>query len=222
MPVAEITERQVIRIMPGKNILMLAADSVEDYDVTVPFRMLPMVGHNVAAVCPDIRPGENVRTAVRDLEGTRTHSKEPGHHIRINADFTSVRVKDHAAPVVPGNRSPEYLRLDERVPEVVRHFANTAKPSASIRHGPQLLAAVVVLTGKQCSAYPSVRPAVERAGARRVAASGTFTNARVDGNPVSVPAWPAHPEWIRNFLEVPGTASRCSGIGCFEAEGQNE
>jgi len=27
----------------------------------------------------------------------------------------------------------------------------------------------------------------------------------IDGNLVTAPAWPAHPEWIRKFLEVLGT-----------------
>ena len=33
----------------------------------------------------------------------------------------------------------------------------------------------------------------------------TFSNAYVDGNLVTVSAWPAHPEWMRKFLEVLGT-----------------
>jgi protease I len=29
--------------------------------------------------------------------------------------------------------------------------------------------------------------------------------AHVDGNLVTAPAWPAHPEWLARFLEVLGT-----------------
>ena len=107
--------------------------------------------------------------------------------------------------MIPGGRSPEYLRLDERVLAVVRHFAEKAKPIASVCHGQQILAAAGVVEGKSCTAYPAVKPELVRAGARWTDASATFSNAVVDGNLVTAPAWPAHPEWIRKFLDVLGT-----------------
>jgi protease I len=55
------------------------------------------------------------------------------------------------ALVVPGGRAPGYLRLDERVLEIVRHFASADKPIAALCHGPQILAAAGVLEGKSCS-----------------------------------------------------------------------
>ena len=32
----------------------------------------------------------------------------------------------------------------------------------------------------------------------------TFDDAHVDGNLVTAPAWPAHPAWLRNLLELLG------------------
>jgi protease I len=46
---------------------------------------------------------------------------------------------------------------------------------------------------------------VELAGGEFVPASATFENAHTDGNLVTAPAWPAHPEWMRQFLAVLGT-----------------
>jgi protease I len=69
----------------------------------------------------------------------------------------------------------------------------------------QILSAAGVLDGKCCTAYPAVKPAVTRAGGRWIDANATFTNAVVDGSLVTAPAWPAHPEWIRKFLNVLGT-----------------
>jgi protease I len=37
--------------MPHAKILMIVGDFVEDYEVTVPFQALQMVGHIVHAVC---------------------------------------------------------------------------------------------------------------------------------------------------------------------------
>ncbi|MCX6151831.1 MAG: DJ-1/PfpI family protein [Ignavibacteriales bacterium] len=189
--------------MGAKKILMLVGDFVEDYEVMVPFQMLLMVGHKVDAVCPDKKAGDKVRTAIHDFEGDQTYSEKPGHNFVLNATFESVKAEDYDALVIPGGRAPEYLRLNTKVLDIVKHFANAKKPIAAICHGPQILAAAGVLSGKSCSAYPAVGPEVTEAG-------GKFQNipvdkAFVDGNLVTAPAWPAHPDWIAKFLEVLGT-----------------
>ena len=104
---------------------------------------------------------------------------------------------------MPGGRSPEYLRLDEKVCDVVRHFADAGKPIAAICHGAQLLAAAGVLEGKECSAYPACAPEVTAAGGTYV--EKDMFEAHVDENLVTAPAWPAHPAWLAAFLEVLGT-----------------
>jgi protease I len=189
--------------MSAKKILMLVGDFVEDYEVMVPFQALQMVGHTVHAVCPDKKAGDRVRTAVHDFEGDQTYSEKPGHNFALNADFAEVKAEDYDALVIPGGRAPEYIRLNESVLKMVRHFSEADKPIAAICHGPQVLAAAGVLEGKTCSAYPAVGPDVTRAG-------GTYadipvTEAHVDGKLVSAPAWPAHPDWIAKFLQVLGT-----------------
>jgi protease I len=189
--------------MAAKKILMLVGDFVEDYEVMVPFQALQMVGHTVHAVCPDKSAGQFVRTAVHDFEGDQTYSEKPGHRFTLNATFSEVRPEDYDALVIPGGRAPEYLRLNERVIGVVRHFAAAKKPIAAICHGAQLLAAAGVLEGRACSAYPAVGPEVRSAGGRFVDIK--VDQAYADGNLVTAPAWPAHPQWLARFLDVLGT-----------------
>jgi protease I len=191
--------------MAPKKILMLVGDYVEDYEVMVPFQMLLMVGHTVHAVCPGKKAGEQVRTAVHDFEGDQTYSEKRGHNFTLNATFDEIRPEEYDALVIPGGRAPEYIRLNERVLEIVRHFAQAGKPIASICHGQQVLVAAGVVEGKVCTAYPAVKPDLVRAGARWAEVNETFSNAYVDGNLVTAPAWPAHPEWMRKFLELLGT-----------------
>ena len=114
--------------MAAKKILMLVGDFVEDYEVMVPFQALLMVGHTVHAVCPGKKAGETVRTAVHDFEGDQTYSEKPGHNFALNATFADVKADAYDALVLPGGRAPEYLRLDEGVIGVVRHFAQARKP----------------------------------------------------------------------------------------------
>lgn len=189
--------------MAAKKILMLVGDYVEDYEVMVPFQALLMAGHTVHAVCPDKKAGDTVRTAVHDFEGDQTYSEKPGHNFALNAAFDEVQADDYDALVIPGGRAPEYIRLNEQVLDIVRHFPAENKPIAAICHGAQVLAAAGVLEGKSCSAYPAVGPDVNRAGGEYV--DIPVDQAHVDGNLVTAPAWPAHPEWLAKFLDVLGT-----------------
>ena len=189
--------------MAKKKILMLVGDYVEDYEVMVPFQALLMVGHEVHTVCPDKKAGETVRTAIHDFEGDQTYSEKPGHNFALNADFDAVNESEYDALVIPGGRAPEYLRLNERVIAIAKHFADAKKPIASICHGLQVLAAAGALEGRSCTAYPAVGPEVTRSG-------GTFVDiaadaVHVDGNLVTSPAWPGHPAWLASFLKVLGT-----------------
>jgi protease I len=189
--------------MPAKKLLMLVGDYVEDYEVMVPFQALLMVGHSVDAVCPGKHSGESVRTAIHDFEGDQTYSEKRGHNFGLNASFDDVRPQDYDALVIPGGRAPEYLRLNPRVLEIVRHFASSGKPIAAICHAAQVLAAAGVLRGKSCSCYPAVSPDVTAAGGTYQALA--MDQAHTCGNLVTAPAWPAHPAWLAQFLEVLGT-----------------
>jgi len=191
--------------MAVKKILMLVGDFVEDYEVMVPFQMLLMVGHTVHAVCPGKKAGETVRTAVHDFEGDQTYSEKPGHNFMINFDFDAVKAADYDALVIPGGRAPEYIRLNPKVIEIVQDFEKAKKPTAAICHGPQVLVAAGVLKGKASMCYPAVKPDIELAGGKYVDVNETFSNAHSHENLVSAPAWPAHPEWMRKFLDMLGT-----------------
>jgi protease I len=189
--------------MAVKKILMLVGDYVEDYEVMVPFQALLMVGHTVHAVCPNKKAGDKVRTAIHDFEGDQTYSEKPGHNFTLNATFADLKAADYDALVIPGGRAPGYLRLNENVVNLVRHFAEAKKPIAAICHGAQLLAAAGVLKRKSCTAYPAVGPEVKSAGGKWVEVA--VDKAHVDGPLVTAPAWLAHPQWLARFLQVLGT-----------------
>ncbi|MFQ5988682.1 MAG: DJ-1/PfpI family protein [Candidatus Methylomirabilales bacterium] len=191
--------------MSAKKILMLVGDFVEDYEAMVPFQMLTMVGHTVHAVCPDKKGGDVVRTAVHDFEGDQTYTEKRGHNFAINANFDEIKPEAYDGLVIPGGRAPEYIRLNEKVLDIVRHFAKARKPIAAICHGLQVLTAADVVQGKLCTAYPAVKHDLIQAGAKWGEVNDTFSNAYVDGNFVTAAAWPGHPEWMRKFLELLGT-----------------
>ncbi len=186
----------------SKQLLLLAGDFVEDYEIMVPFQALQAVGYTVHAVCPGKKSGDSVRTAVHDFEGDQTYTEKPGHNFTLNATFEDVQPGEYLGLVIPGGRAPEYLRLDPRVLDLVRHFADEQKPIAAICHGLQILAAAGVLAGRTCTAYPACAPEVRSSGGEFVELPPD--DVHVDGNLVTAPAWPAHPRWIAAFLKALG------------------
>ncbi|SFU84164.1 DJ-1/PfpI family protein [Pseudoduganella namucuonensis] len=189
--------------MAAKRILLLTGDFAEDYETIVPFQALQMVGHAVHAVCPGKKSGEKVKTAIHDFEGDQTYTEKPGHQFALNANFDEVDVSTYDALVIAGGRAPEYLRLNPRVIEIVREFAAASKPIAAVCHGAQVLAAADVIRGKRISAYPACSPEVKLAGGEF--ADIPVDSAVTDGIFVTAPAWPAHPQWMAQFLQKLGT-----------------
>ena len=186
----------------SKQILMLVGDYAEDYETMVPFQFLVGLGYTVHAVCPEKKAGDHIATAIHDFEGEQTYSEKRGHNFAINYDFDAVNPDDYIGLVVPGGRAPEYLRMYARVIEIVQNFDQAKKPIAAVCHGPQLLAAAGILTGKTCSAYPACAAEVKLAGG--IFAQIEITEAVTDGHLVTAPAWPAHPAWLAQFVKALG------------------
>ncbi len=186
----------------GKKILMICGDYCEDYETMVPFQTLLAIGHTVHAVCPGKKAGDSIATAIHDFEGDQTYSEKRGHNFALNASFDDVNASHYDALVIPGGRGPEYLRMNDAVIALVRHFFSTNKPVAAVCHGAQLLAGARVLEGRLCSAYPACRAEVELAGGRY--ADIPIDQAVTDGNLVTAPAWPAHPAWLSQFITLLG------------------
>jgi protease I len=185
--------------MTGKQILLITGDFAEDYEVMVPFQALQMVGHDVHAVCPDKEAGETVKTAVHDFRGDQTYLEERGHNFELTATLDEIDPADYDALVLPGGRAPEYIRNYDAVVEAVEHFFAEDKPVAAICHAMQILTAADVVDDRTCTAYPALEPDVKAAG-------GTWAEGVVrDGNLVTAQAWPDHPEWLAEFLDVLGT-----------------
>lgn len=189
--------------MSQQKILFLTGDYAEDYETMVPFQMMQMVGHTVHAVCPDKSAGDKIITAIHDFEGDQTYSEKRGHYFVLNASFADVQVSSYDALMIAGGRAPEYLRLNAKVIDIVKQFAAAGKPIAAVCHGIQILTAADVVRGRTLTAYPAVAPEVTMAG-------GTYSSVNIDeavtdGNLVTAPAWPAHPQWIAAFLKVLGT-----------------
>lgn len=186
----------------AKKVLLLVGDYVEDYEAMVPFQAMGAVGIDVDAVAPDRKSGDVVPTAVHDFTGDQTYKELRGHNFAISKDFDAVNPTDYDGLYIAGGRSAEYIRLNDRVIEITKHFFEANKPVAAICHGIQVLTTARVLQGRTLTAYVAVGPDIELAG-------GTWKNvpadqAVVDGNLVTSPAWPGHQAILKEFYKLLG------------------
>ncbi len=186
----------------NKKILMLAGDFVEDYELMVPYQALLSVGLKVDVICPDKKKGDKIATAIHDFTEYQTYLERQGHNFVINKNFDEVNPEDYDGLYVCGGRAPEYIRLNEKLLEYTRYFFDNDLPVAAICHGIQILTAARVVQGRTLTAYPAIGPDIGLAG-------GTYqdiaaTDAVVDGNLVTSPAWPGHPAILREFYNLLG------------------
>lgn len=186
----------------SKQILMLAGDFVEDYEVMVPYQALLSVGCSVDVICPDKKKGDTIATAIHDFVGFQTYTEKQGHNFTINKTFDEVNPEDYDGLYVCGGRSPEYTRLNEKLLDYTRHFFKNDKPIAAICHGIQILTTAQVLEGRTLTAYDSIGPDIGLAGGtyKKVPATDTV----VDENLVTSPAWPGHPSILKEFYKILG------------------
>lgn len=186
----------------SKKVLLLCGDFTEDYETMVPFQALSMLGYQVDAVCPDKKAGDTVPTAVHDFLGEQTYTELRGHNFALTADFDAVEPETYEGLFLTGGRAPEYIRLNQRVLEIVRAFFAAGKPVAAICHGPQILAAAGVLKGYRATCYPAVSPDIGLAGGTYVEVPAD--QAVVDRNLVTAPAWPGDTAICREFARLMG------------------
>lgn len=181
---------------------MLAGDFVEDYELMVPFQALLSVGCEVDVICPGKKKGDKIATAIHDFTEFQTYLEYRGHNFEINKDFDGLNPCEYDGLYVTGGRAPEYIRLDQKVLEFTRHFFESNKPVAAICHGIQVLTAANVIQGRTLTCYAAVGPEVTLAGGnyRNVPP----TDAVVDGNLVTSPAWPGHPAILKEFYKLLG------------------
>ena len=176
-------------------VLLITGDAAEDLEVMYPYQRLLEEGYEVHIAAPTAK---KLQFVVHDfVDGFDTYTEKPGHSWPADVAFADVQPDEFAALVIPGGRAPEYIRTNEDCLRIVRHFAEAGKPIAALCHGPLILAAAGVLTGRSTSAYPACAPDVAAAGATWV-----DSEAHIDGAMVSGRAWPDHPAWMREFLKV--------------------
>jgi protease I len=176
-------------------VLILAGDAAESLEVMYPYQRLKEEGYDVHIAAPSKK---KLHFVVHDFEdGYDTYTEKPGYSWPADLAFKDVKPEEYVALVIPGGRAPEYIRNDADFQRIVRYFFDQDKPVAQLCHAPLALATAGVLAGRKTAAYPALAPDVTAAGGEFV-----DSEAVVDGVMVSARAWPDHPAWMREFVDI--------------------
>jgi protease I len=139
--------------LEGKAIAFLAAEGVEQVELTEPWKAVEEAGGRPALISLE----EGRVQAFNHLDKGDTFAVD---HTVADADAAS-----YDGLVLPGGvANPDFLRMDEQAVAFVRAFFDEGKPVAVICHGPWTLVEAGVLRGRTITSWPSLRTDIRNAG----------------------------------------------------------
>ncbi len=136
--------------LSGKRVAVLAGEGLHDAETIVPIGFLVNRGAEVTVV--GVEPGY-----------AKAYNSDT--YVRIEKSVDDVSPDDFDAIVIPGGRSPAFLREHENVVAFTRAAVEQGKVAAAICHGPQLLITAGVLEGKKATAVSGIADELREAGA---------------------------------------------------------
>lgn len=144
--------------LAGQKIAVLAADGVEERELTEPWQALEGAGAVVVLV--------SIGKEVTATGGSATAPKTTHAAGCIARD---AKAADFAGLVIPvGSGAAGLLRADAGAVDFVRGFVESDKPVATICHGALLLVEADALRGRTITSWPSLQTDIRNAGAEWV------------------------------------------------------
>jgi protease I len=146
-------------------VLIVIGDGAEVIDTMVPLYRLAE-DYEVVCAAPAKRP---YHLALHHVDpGWDITIETPGYTLESDIAFRDVEAAEYIGLVLPGGRAPEFLRYDQDLIRITRHFFEHNKPVASICHGIEILAAADVIRSRRVTTIPRCRLDAEFAGATYV------------------------------------------------------
>jgi protease I len=159
-------------------VLLIVGDASETVDTLYPYHRLIEAGYRPVVAAPEKRVYQMVMHEVRP--GWTITREWEGYQIAADVAFSEIDEDEYLGIFFSGGRAPEYLREDEDLLRITRHFFDEGKPIASVCHGVEIPARADRVRGRRMATVPKCRFDLEVCG-------GIFVNEPcvVDGNLVS-------------------------------------
>ena len=137
----------------NKRVAFLAADGVEQIELTKPWDALKREGADVQLL------------SIKDGEIQGVNGMEMGDRFPVDMAVGSANANDFDALVLPGGvKNPDLLRMNDDAVKLTRAFFEAAKPVAAICHGPWMLVEAGIVEGRTLTSYPSLQTDIRNAG----------------------------------------------------------
>ena len=176
-------------------VLITVGDAAEAMDTLYPVYRVQEDGFEVVIAGPEARIYPLVMHEIPP--GWDITRESPSYHLEANIAFRDVEPKEYSGIFLTGGRAPEYLRYDQDLMRIVRHFFNADKPVCSVCHGAEIAAAANVIRGKRMATIPKCRLDIELCGA-------TFVDEGCvrDGNMVTGRGWFDQHLYMPEFMKM--------------------
>jgi protease I len=180
-------------------ILMPVGDASEVVDTLYPFFRVAEDGYRAVVAGPEARMYHMVLHEVPPASGIPWDITEerPGYHIKAEIAFRDVDPAEYAGLFVSGGRAPEYLRYDQDLMRITRHFFEADKPVAVVCHGIEIVSAAGVIRGKTVTTVAKCAMDCRQGGGKYVDRPIV-----VDGNLVTARTWHDNAPFLREFMKM--------------------
>lgn len=162
-------EQEVIPMKQNtKKVAFLIAENYEDSEMKEPYEAIVKNGNDPVII------GLTKGAEIAGKRGTVTYTT----HLSID----EANVDDYCAVIIPGGRSPQHLRENEKVIRFIRDANERDIPISAICHGPQVLAKAGLLKNKPFTSYPGIAEEIAVDGGlymdKPVVVEGNFITSR--------------------------------------------
>ena len=178
-----------------RQVLFVVGDATETVDTLYPFYRIQEAGLEPVVAAPEKRRYQMV---LHEVKPGWTITKEwDGYSIEADIAFRDVDPQNYVGIFFSGGRAPEYLRDDEDLLRITRHFFETNKPIGSVCHGVEIPARAGCVKGRRMATVAKCRFDLEVCG-------GVYVDEPcvVDGNLVSGRTYHDSGQFVGKWVEL--------------------
>jgi protease I len=140
--------------LQGMKVAFLAADGVEQIELTEPWKAVERAG------------GTPELVSIKECEIQGVNHMDKADTFTVDVLAKDASCDDYAGIVQPGGvANPDFLRADEDAVRFFKSFFDAGKPAGVICHGPWMLVEAGVARGRTVTSWPSVKTDLMNAGA---------------------------------------------------------
>ena len=157
-------------VLAGKKVVMIVANEFEDIELLYPLLRLGEEGARTIVV--PVRTGLHPRPSLTEKPVTGRFGHPVPIPVMPEGKWHTIGRFEELDPagidclLFPGGFSPDSLRRDPQILELIRQCDKEKRVLAAICHGPWVFISAGILAGKKVTAFPSLRDDLINAGAQ--------------------------------------------------------